>query len=363
MIRTPVAPLTQPATEHLEHHNGTAKRVPSHAPDDGRYVSKEEYWAIWYDYPDASYEWNNGYLEAKPLPNPVQFNLYTWFLTLLRQYLQVHQNGQLMGLETGFALTVPDLKLLGRLKETVRKPDIAVIRDDNPIVWGKTERSYRGICDLCVESLSDSSKVEVERDTKVKKMEYEFAGVQEYYILDPSDEHRHFYQRTPAGDYVEIQPDAEGVIHSVILPDFQFRLRDLHDLPTPEMLALDEVYQGYMLLEYQAALTQAKAERARVAAARLRTKAERRRAEAEAVARQLAEARAEAEAVARQLAEARAEAERQRAVEEQQRAEARAEASNAALQQSASENARLLAELAQLRKGATGAAEGDKAKR
>ena len=173
---------------------------------------------------------------------------------------------------------------------------------------GAHERSYRGICDLCIESLSDSSKVEVERDTKVKKMEYEFAGVQEYYILDPSDEHMHFYQRTPGGDYVEIQPDAEGVIHSVILPGFQFRLRDLHRQPSLEALAVDEIYQGYVLLEYQAALKQLKAER--------------RRADAAAVARQLAE-----------------------------------------LQRMESENARLRAELAQLRKEATGAAEGDRGKR
>ncbi len=43
------------------------------APDEGRRVSKEEYWARWYENPyphiDVSYEWNNGILEAKPLPN------------------------------------------------------------------------------------------------------------------------------------------------------------------------------------------------------------------------------------------------------------------------------------------------------
>ena len=136
MIRTPVAPLTQPATEHLEHRNGTAKRVPSHAPDDGRYVSKEEYWAIWYDHPDFSYEWNDGYLEAKPLSNQIQFRLYKWFLILLKHYLYTHQTGQMMGLETGFTMTVPNLKLPGQVKETVRKPDIAIIRHNNRVAWG-----------------------------------------------------------------------------------------------------------------------------------------------------------------------------------------------------------------------------------
>ena len=62
------------------------------APDDGRYVTLEEYWANWYENPypdiDVSYEWNNGRLEAKPLPNKPQLNLYNWFLDLLRRYLE-----------------------------------------------------------------------------------------------------------------------------------------------------------------------------------------------------------------------------------------------------------------------------------
>ena len=48
------------------------------APDEGRYVSLEEYWVKWYENPypdmDVSYEWNNGRLEAKPLP-PIRSSL------------------------------------------------------------------------------------------------------------------------------------------------------------------------------------------------------------------------------------------------------------------------------------------------
>ena len=64
------------------------------APDDGRYVTKEEYWARWYENPypdiDVSYEWNNGRLEAKPLPNEPQLDLYNWFLDLLRRYISTY---------------------------------------------------------------------------------------------------------------------------------------------------------------------------------------------------------------------------------------------------------------------------------
>ena len=304
MGTTPVAPLTQSITEPTNHVNSTAKPLRLDAPDDGRYVSEEEYWAIWYEHPDASYEWNNGYLEAKPLSNQLQFRLYKWFLILLEHYLQASQSGQMMGLETGFVMTVPNLRLPGQMKRTVRKPDIAVIRHDNAVQWGPIERSYRGLCDLCIEALSDSTKYEVERDTKVKKAEYEFAGVQEYYILDPAGNHMRFYQRTASGSYVEIAPDTDGVIRSTILPGFQFRVRDLYDLPSLETLARDAVYETYILLYYQAALAQAELERQRAAEERQRAEKERQRAEAELAARQLAEAQAAAEVAARQAAEA-----------------------------------------------------------
>jgi hypothetical protein len=99
-----------------------------------------------------------------------------------------------------------------------------------------------------------------------------------------------FYQRTPTNTYLEILPDAQGVIRSVILAGFQFRLSDLYRLPTLETLALDPVYQGYILPNYRAALTEAEEARQRIAA--------------EVIGRQLAEAQAAAEIAARQAIEA-----------------------------------------------------------
>ena len=90
---------------------------------------------------------------------------------------------------------------------------------------------------------------------------------------------------------------AYTVIRSTILPGFQFRVRDLYDLPSLETLARDAVYETYILLYYQAALAQAELERQRA-------EKERQRAEAELAARQLAEAQAAAEVAARQAAEA-----------------------------------------------------------
>ena len=298
--------------------------VNPHAPDDGLYVTEEEYWARWYANPysdkDVKYEWNNGRLEAKPLSTFAQQALYDWFLNILRHYVQSHPIARLIYLEIGFSLTIEDLEEANGKKKVVRKPDIGVILNDNPVGWEEDDRSYKGVCDLCVESLSDSTKREAYRDTVEKRLEYAQGGVGEYYILDPSEEHMHFYQRDAEGYYVEIEADGGGVIRSRVLPGFQFRWDDLLQRPEMRELVLDEVYRGYVFPEHQEAVARAErearraaAEARRAAAEARRAAAEARRADVEAAARRRAEERAAIEATARRRAEDQAAAEAERA--------------------------------------------------
>lgn len=298
---TPTPTNQKPMNQQTGHQHGHANGHSMSAlvaPDHGRYVTKEEYWAVWYE-AEPSYEWNNGYLEVKPMPNPLQLQLFHWFLEILRQYVAVAQNAQLMGLETGFTMRVPDPDQPYAMKEVIRKPDLAAILHTNPVAWLADERSYHGICDLCIEAISDSSKDEILRDTTIKKSEYAFAGVQEYYILDPTGEHMHFYEQTATGSYREMLPDDQGVIRSKVLPGFQFRYSDLKRQRSLETLALDEVYRGFVLLHYQAAEARAAAaERQAAAAEQQAAAAERQAAAAE---QQAAAERKRAEAYAAQL--------------------------------------------------------------
>ena len=257
------------------------------APDEGRYVTLEEYWAKWYKNPypdiDVSYEWNNGILEAKPLPNEPQLDLYNWFLDLLRRYLRTHGIARLINLETGFVLTIADPAESSGERVQVRKPDIGLILNSNPVSWGHiNQRHFAGVCDMVVESVSDSTQAEVLRDTEEKRQDYALAGVKEYTILDPSGEHMHFYRPAPEGGrYEEMQPDNEGVIHSDVLPGLQFRLEDLQRQPDLTEMALDEVYSGYVIPDFRIAVTRAEEAEAQVAV-------EAQRADTEAAARQQA---------------------------------------------------------------------------
>ncbi len=234
----------------------------SWAPDNGRRVTLEEYWDKWYENPypdlDVSYEWNNGILEAKPLHNGPEIRLCNWFLTLLLRNVETYGHASLINLETGFVLKIQDESDPKGERVQVRKPDIGVILNANPVSWGAIDqRHFDGVCDIVVESVSDSTLAEVLRDTVEKREDYALGGVKEYYILDPKGERMRFYSLESSEQYVEIPPDVNNVIRSDVLPGLQFRLEDLQRRPRLEELALDDVYSEYVIPGFQAAVTRA----------------------------------------------------------------------------------------------------------
>jgi len=225
------------------------RRVAKH----GDVVSEAEYWAYYYNDDDIRYEWHNGRLEQKPMSDLAKTSIYLWFVDLLRRYLEVHPVAKLTALDLGFYFALP-------YNRNVRRPDLGVIRHDNPVQMAADDRTYQGIFDLCIESLSDSNHTEIERDTIDKKAEYAAAGVQEYYILDNKGRSG-FFQRNARGVYDSIVP-IDGVIYSQVLPSFCFRLTDLQRQPSLQQMAEDPLYQAFVLPDYQAQ----KAQIARLAA-------------------------------------------------------------------------------------------------
>jgi Uma2 family endonuclease len=285
-------------------------------------VSEAEYWEKYYDYvgpEDHQYEWNNGSLEEKPMPDHVSCLMYDWFKILLIEYLQNQPVAKMVSLEMAFRLALPH-------QVAIRKPDLGVVLNSNPVPLGPRDQSYHGIFDICLESLSYSKPSEIKRDTVSKKREYAQAGVKEYYILDARDEavETAFYQLTPGGIYVPIPPTSDGLIGANVLPGFQFRFADLQRRPTLTEMSEDPVYRAFALPALQA---------------------ERRARQAEKEARQVAEAQTQAAREAQQVAESQAQAAR----EARQLAEAHAHAEREARQAMAARLQQMAAELARLR--------------
>ena len=260
-------------------------------------VSEAEYFQKYYDYPDIVYEWNNGVLEEKPVADHSDYLTYDWFVDLLREYLKVHPVAKTTGLEIGSRLVLP-------AETMIRRPDLGVVRHDNPVPLELDDKTYSGIFDLCIESLSDSTKENIERDTVDKKWEYENAGVKEYYILDAKNKHTAFFRLNARGVYIPIKPTKDGIIKSKVLAGFQFRQTDLYQKTSTDKMMKDVVYKGFIEVGQQKeakARRKAEAKALEEKQARLEETKERRKAEAKALEEK--QARLE-EAKARQAAEA-----------------------------------------------------------
>jgi hypothetical protein len=207
------------------------------------HVTEQEYWEYYYNDSEISYEWNNGCLEEKDMSDFITYLVYRWFQSILNQYLTVNPIAEFTGLEMGFRLQLPN-------KVTIRKPDLGVVLNNNPVELLPTDRTYNGIFDMCIEALSDSSDAEIRRDTIVKKAEYANVGIQEYYILYGLNYQMEFY-RLHHGLYVPIERIDSDIIQSSVLPGFQFRVSDLHNRPSFETMMDDPVYQDFILPDYR----------------------------------------------------------------------------------------------------------------
>ena len=255
--------------------------------EDGRFVTEEEYWENYYIHPYSSYEWNSGFLEERPMTDVKGWEMYHWFAQTLEHFLTVHPVARTMGLEFGFRLS------LSRGRKSVRKPDLSIIRSDNPVFLLPDDQSFSGTFDMCIESLSYSDRREILRDTVEKKGEYQNVKVREYFILDARMLETVFYRLDAKGKYRKIVPENRDIIRSEVLPGFRFRISDLQKQPCLEEMAHDELYQDWILPFYQKVRQEAEQERLRAEQAEKEAEQERCKTEQEKIRAEQSERKAE----------------------------------------------------------------------
>ncbi|MBF0103070.1 MAG: Uma2 family endonuclease [Desulfobacterales bacterium] len=248
----------------------------------GSRVSEAEYWKNYYekDIDGISYEWNDGILEEKPVSDYEGYLINLWFQKILDLFLNTYPIAKMVGLDIGFRLALPH-------KTTIRKPDIGVLLNSNPVDIHGPDKSYKGIFDICIEVLSDSKKSYSDHDTIEKKNEYSLIKVKEYYILDSKVKKTAFYQ-LKSGIYQPIKP-IRGIIKSNVIKGFQFRIEDLYKQPSLEKMSNDMVYHQFILPFYQQEKLKSKQERQRAELAELKAQEEKQRAEQEKQRAELSE--------------------------------------------------------------------------
>ncbi|MCP4696201.1 MAG: hypothetical protein GY862_05050 [Gammaproteobacteria bacterium] len=106
------------------------------------------------------YEWNDGVLEKKTKSRHGTISIYYWFNELLSHYLRTCPVAEIIMLDMGFRMVLPH-------KTVIRRPDMGILRNDNPVQFSPDDTSYHGIFDACIEALSDVEPGAKERDTVI----------------------------------------------------------------------------------------------------------------------------------------------------------------------------------------------------
>jgi len=134
----------------------------------------------------------------------------------------------------GWVTIAPFLMVL-RDQDRAREPDLLFVRREHV---DRIRDSYlEGPADLVVEVVSPDS---FSRDRGEKFVEYEEAGIPEYWLLDPQRKQADFYRLHPSDEgpdrYHPVTPDADGFLHSQVLEGFRLRPEWLWKDSQPEFL-------------------------------------------------------------------------------------------------------------------------------
>jgi Uma2 family endonuclease len=192
------------------------------APSKPSKMSYEEFLA-WLD-EDTLAEWVNGEV-IMGSPASRQHQLLSGFLyKLLDAFVEKYQSGVVL---------LPPF--LMKLQSAGREPDLIFIAQ--PHLSRLKETYLDGPADLVVEITSPESR---SRDRGEKFIEFEQAGIPEYWLIDPDRKRTEFYQLDEAGTYRLVFPDEQDNYHSAILPGFWLRVSWLWHLP-PVMETLREL--------------------------------------------------------------------------------------------------------------------------
>lgn len=189
--------MQAPAAIHPPHHERRASSYEEYLalPDDGRIV-----------------EWVDGEIVFHMPPTTQHQDNVSFLITLLWNFVS--------RLALGRVLIAPfEVKLWPGGPS--REPDILYVSRER--LDHLTDRRFEGAPDLVVEVVSPAS---VTMDRVDKYLEYERAGVREYWIIDPRprQEQADFFARGEHGRFVAAPVDEEGVFASTAVPGFRLRL-------------------------------------------------------------------------------------------------------------------------------------------
>lgn len=173
---------------------------------------------------DTHAEWVDGeIIMTSPASMPHQ-QLGGLLNTLLGIYVEEH--------DLGIVLLAPFMMKL-ETRPSGREPDLLFVSKERLHLLKNTYLD--GAADLVIEIISPES---LSRDRGDKFIEYEAAGIGEYWLLDPERRRAEFYQLGDNKLYQVVLPTNDGVYHSRAVKGFWLRESWLWQQPPPPALDL-----------------------------------------------------------------------------------------------------------------------------
>jgi len=172
---------------------------------------------------DTWAEWVDGEVVVMTPAATKHQQIKGFLYSLLREFLHLQKAGQVL-----------DAPFLVRLPGTLRRgrePDILFIGNEKlPLL---KETFFDGAPDVIVEIVSPES---LARDRGEKYGEYEAAGVQEYWLIDPGRQQAEFYRLAENGRYRTVLPAEKGIYRSAAIPGFSLQVGWLWQEPLPSVV-------------------------------------------------------------------------------------------------------------------------------
>ncbi len=173
-------------------------------------------------YMDVHAELVNGKVNIMTPASSRHQDLVGWISAILRLFVE----GRGLGVVRSAPLT---MRIPGKDSHG-REPDVMFVSQARMDILQPTYLAEPA--DLVIEIISPES---VGRDRGEKFVEYEAAGVCEYWLIDPDREQAEFYRLADDGRY-RLQPTPDGRFESQVMPGFWLEVEWLWQEPLPKIL-------------------------------------------------------------------------------------------------------------------------------
>lgn len=209
-------PAISTVTQPVEYDDLPADRiVPS------LHMTEEEFVAWATD--EVRAEWVDGEVILMPPISLMHTRKSIWLSKLLSEFVERRQLGEVLG---------PEFMIRLGSQRRRRVPDLMFVSTERQ---GQIRPNHlEGAPDLSMEIVSPESQ---SRDRREKYLEYEKAGVREYWIVDPLSQTVEAYALGATQSYTLI-PESNGQIPSIVLPGFHLKPAWLWQEKLPDAIEL-----------------------------------------------------------------------------------------------------------------------------